>query len=165
MKPTYIAIIVTLAILCSSLAHAQPRIKRAALTSAPQTSISGTHSIQHSIGFTGIKSSKEHTASKVTRGFLLPHNQVSSVPLLLEWSIYPNPFTSHITVDFSAPVSGNLVIQLIDVTGRLVLDKTLKAEQSQKIPMGKLAQGEYFIVASVMGQLFNSKIINFNKTN
>tara|TARA_B110000444_G_C18289014_1_gene344253 strand:+ start:117 stop:494 length:378 start_codon:yes stop_codon:yes gene_type:complete len=65
----------------------------------------------------------DHKNHTVARGFLLP--QGSSVTQLvnpIELTINPVPFDTHLNVDFSTAVSGDLSIRLLDVTGRLVFD-------------------------------------------
>jgi hypothetical protein len=166
VKPTFITCIVIIVMSVSSFAHAQKRMVRSSLSTAPQTAQTSTHTVQHSIGFMGIQNTKEHTASKVVRGFLLPHNLVSGdAPTFLEWSVYPVPFSTHINIDFSTKVTGDLKILLVDVAGKVVFDKTRTAQQAQKVYVGQLAQGTYFLAVSVMGKQFQTKLVNHATNN
>jgi hypothetical protein len=71
------------------------------------------------------------------------------------------PITTHLTIDFSAPVSGDMHVLLFDVTGQLVFDETYTAQQKQKIYIGHLAQGEYLIQVGLMNQTFSTQILNY----
>ncbi len=146
---------------CTTLAAQQPAIKRASLSTGPQTSQKGSFMVQHSVGFMGAMSTQEHPKQMVTRGFLLPQASPVEFAEKLEWFLYPVPFTTHLNIDFSAPVSGDMHVLLFDVTGQLVFDETYTAQQKQEIYIGHLAQGEYLIQVGVMNQTFSTQILNY----
>ena len=157
----YSSLFITL-LFCTALAAQQPAIKRASLSTGPQTSQKGSFVVQHSVGFMGAMSTQEHSKQMVTRGFLLPQaNPVVEVVDQLEWSLYPVPFTTHLNIDFSAPVSGDMHVILFDVTGQLVFEQTYTAQQKQEIYIGHLAQGEYLIQVALKNQTFSSQILNY----
>ena len=89
----YSSLFVTL-LFCTALAAQQPAIKRASLSTGPQTSHKGDYMVQHSIGFMGAMSTQEHSKQLVTRGFLLPQANPVDFVEKLEWSLYPVPFTT-----------------------------------------------------------------------
>lgn len=125
----------------------------------------GTYSVQQSVGFMGAMSSQVVQGYSITRGFLLPQASAAE-PMLprIEWSLYPIPFDSFLHIDFSAPVTGQMQVRIFDVIGQLVYDQSFTAKQTQKIDINNLAQGEYLIQVSVMGQRFSSQILHY-KTN
>lgn len=156
----YSSLFITL-LFCTALAAQQPAIKRASLSTGPQTSHKGDYMVQHSIGFMGAMSTQEHSKQLVTRGFLLPQANPVEFVEKLEWSLYPVPFSTYLNIDFSAPVTGDMHVLLFDVTGQLVFDETYTAQQKQKIYIGHLAQGEYLIQVGVMNQTFSTQILNY----
>ncbi|MDG1929839.1 MAG: T9SS type A sorting domain-containing protein [Flavobacteriaceae bacterium] len=151
---------------CSSLLAQQSAIKRASLTHGSQTSENGKFMVQQSVGFLGAMQTQNLENHNVTRGFLLP--QATAVePTLpttpkMEWALYPNPFSTHINIEFSQAVSGDMHITLFDVTGQLVYNKTHTAKQQQKIPFDALAQGEYLIQVRLMNHQFSAQLINYS---
>ena len=158
----YIYLLITL-LFCTTLLAQESAIKRASLSTAPQTSQTGDFMVQQSIGFMGAMETQTHTNYNVTRGFLLPQGTaVESLPTKMEWSLYPNPFSNHINIEFSQAVSGDMHITLFDVSGRLVYNKTHKAKQRQRIPFDALAQGEYLIQVKLMNQTFSTQLLNYS---
>ena len=158
MKYSYILLVL---VFSSTLVAQQSAIKRASLSTGPQTSQTENYRIQHSIGFMGAMTSQEHTNHMVTRGFLLPQSSPVEVVDQLDWSLYPVPFSTHLNIDFSAPVSGDMHVILFDVTGQLVFEQTYTAQQKQEIYIGHLAQGEYLIQVALKNQTFSAQILNY----
>ena len=139
-------------------------IKRASLSTAPVTSVSEHYTVQQSIGHAGIMSTKFHGDNAVLRGFLLPQlNPVSAnANVNVSWVVYPVPFYTYFNIDFDFAVSGDMTVRLHDVTGQLVIEKTLEAKQQQRIHTGHLAQGEYVLSVEVMNKQFSKQIMNHN---
>ncbi len=162
LKHLLIANTVILFFAFGSFVHAQSYIKRASLSTAPISSQKGTYSVQQSVGFMGAMTTQEHTNHVVTRGFLLPQASAldEQIPQI-EWSLYPVPFNTHLNIDFSAPVIGQMQVRMFDVIGQLVYDQSFTAKQTQKIDIHNLAQGEYLIQVSVMGLRFSSQILHY----
>lgn len=162
----YIYLVFTLFFCTTLLAQQSVAIKRASLSTAPQTIQKGHYKVQQSVGHMGIMTLAHHGKHMATRGFLLPQGATPSEETILDfdWAVYPIPFSTHINIDFSAAVSGAMKLLLFDVTGQLIVEKTLEAKQQQRIPMGHLAQGEYIIQIKVMGKTFSLQLLNHNKT-
>lgn len=154
---------------CTSFSFAQQTvIKRASLSTAPQTFQVGDVMVQQSVGHMGLIRTSKYNDNTVISGFLLPQtfaqdsDQITPQPSI-EWQLYPNPFSTHINIDFSAAVSGDMKLLLFDVAGQLVMKKTLEAKQQQRIPMGHLAHGEYIIHITVMEKSFSAQLLNYSK--
>ncbi len=61
-------------------------------------------------------------------------------------SVYPNPARNSITLDFGGLSNEDLHLVLYDVTGRLVLEKTLRLTgNNETLQRGKLTAGVYFL--------------------
>lgn len=161
MKHGYLLIILFLG---TTVIAQESAIKRASLSTAPSTSQKDGFMIQHSVGFMGVMSSVEHKNHSVTRGFLLPQGvALDYSDEDMEWILYPVPFSTHLNIDFSTAVSGDMEVVLFDVTGQLVFKETYTAQQKQEIYIGNLAQGEYLIQVTLMGRSFNAQILNYSK--
>lgn len=166
LKHLYIANIVILFLTFGSFVHAQTSVKRASLSTAPVSTQKGTFLVQQSVGHMGIMTLANHGSHSVSRGFLLPQLGASSNQPIpdFDWTVYPNPFRTYINIDFSVPVSGDLVMRLHDVTGQLIMEKSLPAKQQQRIDLGHLAQAEYLLTAEIMGKIFSQTLLNYKST-
>jgi hypothetical protein len=61
-------------------------------------------------------------------------------------NVHPNPTTDDLNFDFYSPVKGTVKIQILDLTGRVVVDKEQNVEEgksSLNTEMGSLAKGIY----------------------
>lgn len=141
-------------------------IKRASLS----TSVANAHSIQNgqykvqqSIAHMGIMGSITHDSHTMTRGFLLPQMGAPAEKPIADfnWAVYPNPFATYINIDFDAPVSGDMVVRIHDVTGQLIMEKEVVAKEQQRIHLGHLAQAEYVLTAELMGKTFSQVLLNY----
>lgn len=159
----YIYLVFTLFFCTTLLAQQSVAIKRASLSTAPQTIQNGVITVQQSVGFMGLMHTSQQNNNTTISGFLLPsvRNSLLDPETSIQWLLYPNPFSTHINIDFSAPVSGAMKLLLFDVTGQLIVEKTLEAKQQQRIPMEHLAQGEYIIQINVMGKSFSAQLLNY----
>jgi hypothetical protein len=79
-------------------------------------------------------------------GALKPPSGVSTVYSL--WNCYPNPFNTSTRIAFDLPVSGNITLNLFDLTGRkvttLAQGNYAAGEHSVLFNAGGLASGAYF---------------------
>lgn|GEM_PF-2031248 len=160
MKSGYLLIILFFG---TTVIAQESAIKRASLSTAPSTTQGVNFLVQQSVGFMGAMQTQSHENINVTQGFLIPQGvAVETLPTQMEWSLYPNPFSTHINIEFSQAVSGTMQIILFDVTGQLVYNRTHEAKQRQRIPFETLAQGEYIIQVKLMNQSFSTQLINYS---
>lgn len=116
--------------------------------------------IAYSIGHTGGMAMADHENHTVTRGFLLPLGpSTTGVVNPIGITIYPVPFDTHLNIEFSRAVSGDLSVRLLDVTGRLVFEKAQTAEKQQRFELEELAQGEYFVEVILENETFTETLI------
>lgn len=150
-------------IFCSfNFTHGQLKIKRASISSSGNY----THNIQtngfkvqQSIGHTGISGSFKNLGYVILNGFLIPQKTSSAETIVLE--VYPNPFIDHINISIPTAVSGDMVVQLYDITGQLVKESLSKAKKEQRIELSYLEQAQYLLSVEVMGKTFSYKLINY----
>lgn len=153
-------------LLFTSFSFAQTNIMRASFSTAAKTANIGDFMVQQSIGHMGPIRTSRQSGNTVISGFLIPqditrNSQSTPLELSIEWSLYPNPFSTHINIDFSSPVSGDMQLMLFDATGKIRIDKTLEARQQQRIPMDHLAEGTYMISISVLEKSFTTQILKY----
>lgn len=170
MRKLYIFMFLSLTAFITK-AHAQrSAIKRASLSASvvgAHVIQKGKYKVQQSIAHMGIMGSVTHDTHTTTRGFLVPQMGSSSEKPLpdFNWGVYPNPFITHINIDFDAPVSGNMAIRVHDVTGQIVFEKAVSAKQQQRIHLGNLARAEYLLNVEVMGKTFSQILLNYERPN
>mgnify|MGYP000217923737 CR=1 FL=1 len=150
-------------LMVTSFSFAQTNIMRASFSTAAKTSQIDGFTIQHSIGHMGLIDTSKQGDNTVISGFLIPQNvaynsQSTPSKQSIEWSLYPNPFSTHINLDFLSTVSGEIRFSLYDAKGKLIIDETIEAKQKQRIPMEHLAEGVYLINISVLKKSFSAQI-------
>lgn len=78
-------------------------------------------------------------------------------------NIYPNPFNDVINVPLKFETGGTVVIRLMDLTGRKIMSKEIKAEQFNTTVQMKgledLAPGTYLLQTRLNGQTMSTKTV------
>lgn len=79
-------------------------------------------------------------------------------------SVYPNPATNEVSIDVESSIIGELQIQLLDITGRIVLDEVRVATEDNhelKISLSKITNGIYYLKTSAdeSGYSYTTKLI------
>lgn len=157
-------------LLFTTFSFAQLKVKRASLSTSVKNAQDiqvGNYNVQQSIGHMGVMGTVNHSENTVLRGFLLPHDAVSTVVPSADFDlmVYPNPFVDYLEVSFDKAVSGYMTFRLHDVTGRLIFENTSKVKQKQRVELGFLAQAEYILSVEVMGKRFSQNLLNYNTSN
>lgn len=153
-------------LLFTSFSYAQTNIMRASFSTAAKTANIGGFTVQQSMGHMGPIHTSRKSGNTVISGFLIPQDVAqdshSTDPeLSITWSLYPNPFSTHINIDFSSPVSGDMQLMLFDAAGKMMLEKTLEAKQQQRISLEHLAKETYMLSISVMEKSFSTQILKY----
>ena len=69
-------------------------------------------------------------------------------------NIFPNPTSGDVTVLFSQPTIKGMLLQVTNLTGRLLLEKTLDiGQKEQSLKANNLPQGIYFVLVISNGKL------------
>ena len=155
----------------SSILFAQGKIKRASLSISAVNidTKQGAYKVQQSIGHLGIIGTSQSSNNRVFQGFLLlplrpaqtqPNPKVSSE---LGWTVYPVPFDTYVDIKFSAPVSGEMTVRIINTAGQLMLDIRQLAKQEQRVYLDHLSEGKYILVLEVMGKEFRKQLLHYSK--
>jgi len=79
-------------------------------------------------------------------------------------NLYPNPATNEITLELSPETSGNLHVQILDITGRVVIDEVhsiSSGNQELKISLAEIVNGIYYLQVSSdeTGYSYTTKLI------
>lgn len=153
-------------LLFTSFSFAQTSIMRASFSTAAKTVNIGGFTVQQSMGYMGPINTSRQSGNTVISGSLIPQDltqdsQSIAPQLFIEWSLYPNPFSTHINIDFSSPVSGDMQLMLFDAAGKMVLEKTMEAKQQQRISLEHFVEGAYMISVSVLEKSFSTQILKY----
>lgn len=73
------------------------------------------------------------------------------------FTCYPNPFDEQLTIDFSGDIDGNHLIQLCDVSGRMVYSTAMSGDDKLIIPTAQLASGVYLLL--IDGRVSGNKLV------
>lgn len=166
MKYLYVLAAAIFLLSTPSFTHAQIKIKRASLSASVRDAHSihnGSYKVQQSIGHMGIKGVSNHQEYTVLKGFLIPKNDVESSIINPDFNlqVYPNPFVDYIELDFDGTVSGEMVVLLHDVTGKLIFKTVSQVKQQQRIELGHLAQAQYILTVEAMGQQLSYSLLHY----
>ena len=74
-------------------------------------------------------------------------------------NVHPNPTTNDINFDFYSPISGMIKVQVLDYTGRVVMDDNMviaEGKTSLNAKMGELAKGIYSLKVTFDQTGYNS---------
>ncbi len=75
----------------------------------------------------------------------------------LAWNIYPNPTQDWITIEWNR--EQNIHIRLMDLTGRIILERESISSTSEKIDLGNLSVGAYLLEISLDGRIIQERIM------
>ena len=79
--------------------------------------------------------------------------------------ISPNPMTSKCNVAFNLPISAQVIVDIIDVSGKIVATEKAKLPSgTQTVEISNLKQGFYSISVSFNKNVYNGKIISNSNT-
>ena len=76
--------------------------------------------------------------------------------------MYPNPVSNNLYVKVNLPSSGNVKIELMDITGKTLMSKTQRMEAGSNLSienLGNLSSGVYFLSTEINGERQVQKLI------
>lgn len=74
-------------------------------------------------------------------------------------SIYPNPASDQLFVDMPGGLTSDIRSRVLDLNGKLVFEKDLKAGVTNSIDLGSLSQGFYFLQIESNGERVSRKFV------
>lgn len=117
-----------------------------------------------SIGQSGVIGIYQDKKYLLRQGFVPLLNGSSVItfpPAFLTVKVYPNPFTSEITIIMDEEEEDDIYISLTDINGRLVCFEKHKAAREVKLNVGSVAPSIYILKVSTAKKCFYSKMIKF----
>ncbi|MDQ3051718.1 MAG: T9SS type A sorting domain-containing protein [Bacteroidota bacterium] len=85
--------------------------------------------------------------------------ETSTIPGL---NIAPNPATDYVNVIFDSPVAGETLLQLLDITGRIVLTQPIETIEGQNIitlDLASYSRGIYMVINHNNGTVTRSRLV------
>jgi len=90
---------------------------------------------------------------------------ISDVFSANNFELYPNPTNDQVTFGFHAPSRGTFSWQLLDVTGRVISEKTHQEIQhswyEESLSLRQLSEGVYFLKMQFNDQSYTQKIVRY----
>lgn len=77
-------------------------------------------------------------------------------------SVNPNPFSNFLSIDFQQFIPGMQTLQLVDMNGKTLLSRNLKAlspPAKVSLETGRLISGVYYLVIQAEGRVFIKKVL------
>lgn len=82
------------------------------------------------------------------------------IPLNIKFNIYPNPATTCMQLQMNGNVSGEVVVQIADHTGKILLQHScMTASGNIKISTATLASGTYFVKLLYNGEQYMQRVV------
>lgn len=160
MKEKISMLVLLLLGLSSSRIHAQTTFN----ASSNIATIDGI-TYEYSIGEMSLVSTEQNSTLIITQGFLQPNgigsfaNESSDASALSDLSshikIYPNPTNHEIFIESMETKTGDVMIQLFDASGKIVLSKNEQqtiGNNTFKIEVNTFAAGNYFLMLTKPNQ-------------
>jgi hypothetical protein len=119
--------------------------------------------LQQSTGQQSIIGISQKQSYLLRQGFIQPINGQynKTVQETLPASIYPNPFSSHMSVTFPVAPDGHLYITIYDLTGKISFFRKYVADGELDLDLSSLPSSVYIIRVSTTTKYFYSRIIKF----
>ena len=92
-------------------------------------------------------------------GISILNTSFSSQNSMKNLSIFPNPFTEHTSIEFSSDISSKYLLELFDISGKLVFHKEPKTNSKFILNKGKLNAGLYILKLSDGANTFHQKLV------
>ncbi|HBX50568.1 MAG: hypothetical protein A2275_15740 [Bacteroidetes bacterium RIFOXYA12_FULL_35_11] len=118
------------------------------ITSSGNYHDNGTVSISWTLG-EGVIETFSDGNTILTQGFQQPYYDLVLVETIdenINISCYPNPTTQFINLEWQIPGTNEVSVEIIDMTGRILLNKNYKEDNAKKqINLSTFPQADYFI--------------------
>ena len=117
-------------------------------------------SVQQCIGQSSAIGTFATNNTVLRQGFIQPNDKmkINTKKEVLEFTVYPNPFTSSIRVQLSEEPIHELSITVHDIIGKIVMSETKEPETNLVFDYSELQTGSYIITIS-NGQISTTKKI------
>ncbi|MDO9187237.1 MAG: T9SS type A sorting domain-containing protein [Bacteroidia bacterium] len=97
--------------------------------------------------------------TRFTPGFLQPIFRIENIRSSIEATIFPNPTSNQVTIE-STILLENILIQIVDITGKILLNQKVNEFKTYTIDCSNWSSGVYLIsLADSKSSLYSSKLI------
>ncbi len=120
--------------------------------------------LQQSIGQSSMIGLYQYNNYLLRQGFIQPLNRSSVITIpgeTLTASVYPNPFTSDITVTIDEEEPEIFYVSISDMNGKIVYFEKYEAIREVKLNVGTLVPSIYILKVTTTKKCFYSKMIKF----
>ncbi len=97
--------------------------------------------------------------TRYTPGFLQPVFRIENIKSSIDATVFPNPASNQVTIA-STIILENVVIQIVDITGKMLLNQKIAEFKTYTIDCSNWSTGAYVIsLADSKNSLYSSKLI------
>lgn len=121
----------------------------------------GQYYLQHTTGQQSVAGLLINQGYILRQGFIQPleeeHNKLlkETLPAV----IYPNPFTSHMSLSFPGEITGPLYVTIYSLEGKIAFLKKYETDSYIDIDLSSLPPSVYFLKLTTLKKSFFSRII------
>jgi len=147
-----------------TLAAQEGKLQRQTLSSAGSSTISSIESksilLQQSIGQASVIGTYHHNDNALRQGFIQPTNKEVKLKTeeLIVVTVYPNPCTDIVQVEFEKSQDHEIDLQIFDITGQLLEQTVQNNNRKVVLNTSKLSSGIYFLRIQINNQTITKKI-------
>jgi len=166
-KTTQMKLKLCIFLLClTGLQLSAQNLQRATLgNSGASTEINNSDEIYYvsqSVGQSSVTGTFNNESHTIRQGFQQPPIRVViniEADYDLNAIVYPNPVDSFITIQFNEQLTHSINIVVYDISGKLVLNKSLRPETSVNLDLSFLASGTYMLNITSENKRFLARLI------
>lgn len=141
-----------------STVEAQTLRRQCVASTGSYVSENGT-TVQQTIGQPYGTAPYYSNTTRFTPGFIQPVFRIENIKSSIEATIFPNPASNQVTIE-STVLLENVVIQVVDATGKMLLSQKIKEFKTYTIDCSNWASGAYVIsLTDSKSSLYSSKLI------
>lgn len=163
MKVFYITL---LTLFCTLLSRGQVLHRQTLSNNGVSTLTNNGIFVSHTIGQSISSQTVKKATTIIQQGFqqsMLSKSgfEIDIPKLSIETKVYPNPFVSHIKIDFSEEIKGDIQVILFDMLGK-ILFFTSKTSENKSITLDNLdflPAGSYFLSLKTNNYNINNQLI------
>lgn len=141
------------------------KIIRQTLSSAGSsqiTTINGkSFTVQQSIGQASSIGTYHTNKNELRQGFIQPLKKVESNTKIedpINVTIYPNPCSDFVQVDFEENYEDNINLQLFDITGKLISEQSDSFQKKITVDTSNISSGIYLLKIQINNRTITKKI-------
>lgn len=134
-------------------------LKRQGIASAGNCMLENGTTVQQTIGQPYGTTSNYSNRTRYNPGFQQPVFSLTPITHLINATVFPNPASQQITIETNLTLE-NVIVQIIDMSGKLVLNEKINEFKSYTINCVDWSNGVYLITLSdSKNNLYSSKLI------